>query len=78
LLRRFVNDRAHIIDLEAISGSEYRLEYTEAYEAYKRLFEEKIEGFIERTLGSSVNDFYTALKSKTEEDADVRMSIYSY
>lgn len=40
----FVRDKSAIIDL---SSEEYRLEYTEAYNEYKNLFESKLEHYIE-------------------------------
>jgi hypothetical protein len=64
----FVKEHAHIVDLEATEKNEYKLEYTRAYEDFKALFEEKMEGFIEKELGVSVQRFYSILKKKTEED----------
>ena len=46
------------------------------YEKYKSLFEEKIEGFIERQ-GFTVDDFYDVLRSKTESGEYIEvLSIY--
>jgi len=65
LFERFVNDKCSVVDLDA---EEHKLEYTAAYEEYKSLFELKIGGFIEDTLGVRVEDFYDALQAKTAED----------
>ena len=43
----FVKKRAHIVDLNAIEkDDEYKLEYTEAFNEYKGLFEQHMESFI--------------------------------
>lgn len=61
----FIDSRSHIIDEES---EEYKLEYTEVYDEYKAMFEQYMEGYIEHTLGSSIGDFYAALKSNMDED----------
>jgi hypothetical protein len=65
LFERFISDRSSIVDLDS---DEYKLEYTAAYEEYKALFELKIGGYIENTLGVSVEEFYAALEAKSSED----------
>jgi hypothetical protein len=58
LFEKFVKDRAHVIDLD---NEEYKLEYTTIYEEYKELFERELEGYMERQLGVTAEDFYQAL-----------------
>jgi hypothetical protein len=69
----FVKDRCDVIDL---NSSEYKLEYTRVYNEYKALFEEKMENYICSVLGSSINDFYTALKSATEADENSNEAVF--
>jgi The ARF-like 2 binding protein BART len=65
----FVKRKAHIVDFEAVErNDEYKLEYTEAYNEYKELFEENMVGFIEKQLNSSVERFYKVLKARTDDD----------
>jgi The ARF-like 2 binding protein BART len=65
----FVKKNAHIVDFEAVEkADEYKLEYTQAFNEYKALFEEKMVGFIEKKLNSSIERFYRVLKTKTDED----------
>ena len=45
----FIDSKADIVDLDS---PEYKLEYTDAYEQYKELFEDKIGNYIEKKLGS--------------------------
>ena len=74
LFETFVNERCHVVDL---SSEEYKLEYTTTFNEYKRLFEDKIESFITQSLKSSVEDFYYALKAKTDELEDSSESIFA-
>jgi hypothetical protein len=55
----------HIVDLE---NEEFKLEYTEVFDRYKALFEKQMESFITRSLKVSINDFYSALKAKMDEE----------
>lgn len=65
LFENFVSEKSSCVDLDS---TEYKLDYTSAYEEYKGLFEHKIGGYIENFLGVSVEDFYLALQSKSIED----------
>lgn len=70
----FINKRSVVVDL---SSEEYKLEYTAVFNEYKRLFEEKIEGFITDTLKSTVQDFYYALKAKSDAVEESSESIFA-
>lgn len=61
----FVNKKSIIVDL---STDEYKLEYTDAFNEYKEMFERRVERFIENDLRSSIHDFYFALKTKMDSD----------
>ena len=69
----FVKENAHIIDLHS---TEYKLEYTKVYDEFKAILEVKLEKYIENDLGSSVQQFYQALKMKSEEDYDSNEAIF--
>lgn len=69
----FVKEKAGIVDPES---SEYKLEYTQLYDEFKSIFEDQMEGFIVNKLGVSINRFYEALKSKTDEDADCNAAAF--
>ena len=69
----FVKEKAGIIDAES---NEYKLEYTLLYNEFKSIFEAQIEGFIVDKLGVSINRFYEALKSKTDEDAECNAAVF--
>lgn len=68
----FVQDNCYVIDLDS---EECKLEYTALYEQYKNLFEDKIEGFIERK-GYSIVQFYEALKRKTDANPNCNEAIF--
>ena len=70
----FINKRSVVVDL---STEEYKLEYTAVFNEYKRLFEEKIEGFITNQLKSTVQDFYYALKAKSDAAEESSESIFA-
>lgn len=70
----FINKRSVVVDL---SSEEYKLEYTTVFNEYKRLFEEKIEGFITNNLKSTVQDFYYALKAKSDAAEESSESIFA-
>jgi The ARF-like 2 binding protein BART len=70
----FVKERAGMIDLES---SEFKLEYTAVYEEFKSIFEAEIESFIENKLGCSIQRFYNALKSKTDENENSNEAIFA-
>ena len=72
----FVQKHAHMVDLKAVEAQEYRLEYTEVYETYKKLFERKIERFIEDDLQSSVRDFYEALQHKSANEPESNEAVF--
>ncbi len=61
----FIDSKADIVDLDS---PEYKLEYTDAYEQYKELFEDKIGNYIEKKLGSSIELFYETLQRRTDDD----------
>ena len=69
----FVKENAPIIDLES---SEYKLEYTKVYNEFKAILEVKLERFIEDKLGATVQQFYLALKAKTEEDGNSNEAVF--
>ncbi|RYH15278.1 hypothetical protein EON65_32010 [archaeon] len=62
---QYIKDNCYIVDLDS---EEYKLEYTEVYNDYKRKFEEKVESFIESNLKVSIHDVYGALKHVVETD----------
>eukprot|EP01041_Mallomonas_annulata_P008131 gene8131-16696_t len=68
----FVKIRSVVIDPDS---EEYKLEYTTVYEDYKRLFEDMMEGYI-KSLGSTVMEFYQALKSKIDKDENSSFAIF--
>lgn len=70
----FINKRSVIIDL---SSDEYKLEYTTVFNEYKRLFEAKMEDFITNNLKSSIQDFYYALKAKTDAPEESSESVFA-
>jgi hypothetical protein len=69
----FVKDHCHVMDL---NSSEFKLEYTQAYNEYKALFEDRMENYICNTLESSINDFYVALKTATESDENSNEAVF--
>jgi hypothetical protein len=74
LFENFANEKSSVIDL---SSDEYKLEYTEVFNEYKALFENKIESFLVNTLNCTVEDFYYALKAKTDLAEDSSESIFA-
>lgn len=72
VFENFILEESSIIDL---SSNEYKLEYTEAYERYKLLFEEKLENYIE-SIHSTPLEFYKALKNKTDNDPDSSYALF--
>lgn len=68
----FVNEQCHIVKLET---DEYMVEYTEAHNQYKELFERKLTDYIVN-LGYTVNDFYAALSGKIAEDPESSEAIF--
>lgn len=68
----FIKDECGIIDL---TSDEYKLEYTEIYEKYKILFEDKLESFIE-SQGCTSLDFYKALKETTDNDSESAHAVF--
>jgi hypothetical protein len=71
----FVEEKSIIFDASA-DVEEYKLEYTDVYHQYKALFEEKIETYITKTLGSSIFEFYDVLQKKTEEDENSNDALF--
>lgn len=69
----FIKARCQVIDL---TSTEYKLEYTEVFEEYKKEFERKMEGFITNKLNYTVQQFYQALKSKMDSDPNGNESIF--
>mmetsp|Transcript_18844 Transcript_18844/g.31539 ORF Transcript_18844/g.31539 Transcript_18844/m.31539 type:complete len:177 (+) Transcript_18844:244-774(+) len=70
----YIKSESHVVDLKS---DEYKLEYTQVFENYKSLFEEKLEGFITRDLNISINDFYFALKEKTDAGEDSSEAVFA-
>jgi hypothetical protein len=70
----FINRRSSVVDL---TSDEYKLEYTAVFNEYKQLFERKMEDFIVNDLKSSVQDFYFALKAKTDAPEDSSESVFA-
>jgi hypothetical protein len=69
----FISKKSYVVDL---SSDEYKLEYTTVFNEYKQLFERKMEDFITDTLKSSVQDFYYALKAKTDAPEESSESVF--
>ena len=67
---RFIEDHAHIVDLDALEKREFKLEYSEVYEKFKDLFEARLENHINVTLKSSIQEFYQAIKHQNEREPD--------
>lgn len=65
--------RCSIVDL---SSEEFKLEYTTAFEDYKALFEDYMEGFITRDCSSSVRNFYEALKRQMDKDENSSEAVF--
>jgi hypothetical protein len=70
----FINRRSSVVNL---TSDEYKLEYTAVFNEYKQLFERKMEDFIINDLKSSVQDFYFALKAKTDAPEDSSESVFA-
>ena len=68
----FVKAECEVIDLQS---EEYKLAYTEVYERYKILFEDKLEAFIARQ-GCSSLDFYKALKEASDSDPESAHTVF--
>mmetsp|Transcript_33894 Transcript_33894/g.44708 ORF Transcript_33894/g.44708 Transcript_33894/m.44708 type:complete len:156 (+) Transcript_33894:138-605(+) len=66
IFEKFVEENAHTIDLES---EENKLEYTELYEEYQKLFESTLEDFI-TSQGSSVMEFYKEIREAADQDMD--------
>jgi len=72
----FVNEHAHIIDCKEIETTGVqKVEYTELYNKYQELFESSLAGFIEKE-GSTVLEFFEALKASTEAEPDGEDAIF--
>jgi hypothetical protein len=69
----YVKERSVIIDLDS---EEYKLSYTEAYNEYKEMFEQKMEAQIVR-LGYSPVEFYKVIKDKIEKDREGSVAIFA-
>jgi hypothetical protein len=61
----FIDHNSHVVDLDS---DEYKLQYTEIFNNYKRLFEDMMEAFINSSLHCSIQDVYLALKNKVDLD----------
>lgn len=70
----FINKRSAVVDLKS---DEYKLEYTTVFNEYKQLFERKMEDFITNDLKSSIQDFYYALKAKTDAPEESSESVFA-
>jgi hypothetical protein len=68
----FVKAECDVIDLQS---EEYKLAYTEVYEKYKILFEDKLEAFI-ASQGCSSLDFYKALKEASDNDPESAHTVF--
>ena len=74
----FINKRASMVDLNVNDQKEeFKVEYTEAFQEYKDLFEKEMEGYIVGTLKCSIQRFYTALQNKTDEHEDSNEAIFA-
>ncbi|CAM9147706.1 unnamed protein product [Phaeothamnion confervicola] len=69
----FVKANCHKIDLKE---TEYRLEHTDLYQTYQRLFEDSLTEFIE-DQGSTVREFYEKVRAATEKDPFGKESIFA-
>ena len=69
----YVKERSVIIDLDS---EEYKLSYTEAYNEYKEMFEQKMEAHIVR-LGYSPVEFYKVIKDKIEKEREGSVAIFA-
>lgn len=69
----FIDKHSHVVNLDT---EEYKLEYTEVFNDYKKLFENKMETYITKDLNCSITDFYRALKKETENDADSSEAVF--
>ena len=70
----FIDRNSHVVDL---GSDEYKLEYTDVFNTYKRLFEDKMESFIETSLHCSIQDVYMALKRKVDVDENSSDSFFA-
>ncbi|KDO28808.1 hypothetical protein SPRG_20012 [Saprolegnia parasitica CBS 223.65] len=70
---RFADKHCDIFDPDA---DEMQLEYTDVYNQFTKLFETKIEEFIE-SQGSSVAEFYDLVRKAHEKDPHGTIAIYS-
>jgi hypothetical protein len=69
----FISERSSVVDL---SSEEYKLEYTKVFNEYKDVFESKMEEFI-NSLNSNIQDFYFALKAKTDLSEETSESVFA-
>lgn len=77
VFEEFVNEKACVIDEEEMDKTgTMKIEYTQVYEEFQALFEEKIEGHISGVLGSSVGEFYRALEESVEKDPEGEDAIF--
>ncbi|GMH75952.1 hypothetical protein TrLO_g15743, partial [Triparma laevis f. longispina] len=73
----WVNNHCSIIDDEEIEKTGLmKVEYTECYEEYQKLFEGEIEGFI-KGLGRSVEEFSDALARGVDSDPEGEDAIFA-
>ena len=66
-LEEFIKSKSDIVDLQ---NEEYKLQYTQIFIEYKKLFEKGVEDYLETTLKSSAIELYSALNRKIEKDKD--------
>ncbi|CAK4649327.1 hypothetical protein LEN26_015551 [Aphanomyces euteiches] len=72
-LDHFADNHCDIFDVES---EEMQLEYTDLYQQFTKLFEDKIEEFIE-AQGSSVKEFYKLVKKAHDKDPHGTIATYS-
>ncbi|GMH58684.1 hypothetical protein TrST_g7233 [Triparma strigata] len=73
----WVNENCSIIDDAEIEKTGLmKVEYTELYEEYQRLFEGEIEGFI-KSIGRTVEEFSSALSAGVDADPEGEDAIFA-
>lgn len=72
IFETYVKENCHYINLDS---EEYDLKYTELYNEYKGMFEDKIEHYL-KTINLTALDLYQALKEATEDDPNSNNAIF--
>ena len=75
MFNRFAEKYAAIFEKDCDATTmENKLEYTEAYNEYQKLFEKKIEEIIE-SCGMQADEFVKILQEKSKDDEDAEMFV---